>query len=773
MDRETLDLLEFDRVLQIIEDRAESPAGKAEVRGMHPFRETALAENRLKQIEEAVVYSTRNGRISCGHLGDPGPILDTLEGSNSLLAALDLLTLFRMLRFVIDAKKALESSEWPSLAALFDDCMVPPELTGRLTEAIDDTGQIRETAYPALAKARREQSRYREKVQDHLSRYEKGPKAKYLIPEPYITQRAGRFVIPVRVEHHKNIPGIIHGTSSSGATVFLEPLSAVELNNWYIYSRERETEILQQILAELTEMARSHVEILVNLMERIARLDALFSCADFSIRFQCSSPQLVEEREIKITGGRHPLLIQTLGTDQVVPFSLELNGRENVLVISGPNNGGKTVALKTVGLLCAMAQAGLPVPAAEARLPVLKNILADVGDHQSIIQHLSTFSSHIKRINELLGKQDYPCLLLLDEAGRGTDPVYGAALAVSIIEHFRSKETLVIATTHHRGVKAYASSTVGVKNASVQMDSITLMPTYVLEFGVAGSSGGLEIAQQLGMKKEIIAHARKLLDAKELEVETYLRELRQQLQVLEERGREFNAKLEGLDRRRRSLEKKAAEQESRRAEEFERKLGQWAGEFRSESQRYVKRMKDRFAAAKAKAEAKRRETSLKEAFRRKLKEAAPTDSQAEPVGQISVGDTVYHTLFEKRGLVLSLDQNEASVEIGGKKVSTPLKRLSKVTSGEMIRKPFERVTLNVVENSDPELNLIGMTVEEAAGVLDKFLDRAFVSGLKEVRVVHGFGTGKLKSAVSRILEEHPQVHTHITEGGATKVTLSQ
>jgi DNA mismatch repair protein MutS2 len=773
MDRETLDLLEFSRVLEIIEGRAETSAGKAEIRAIQPCGDPVQARTRLSQIQEAGVYLSQNGRVSCGHLGDPGPILDALASNSSVLKGSDLLTVLQLLKFVSEAKKALVPEEWPSLAELFSGVLVPAELAGRLEEALDENGELRESAFPDLAKARRQQSRSREKVQDHLSRFLRGSNAKHLISEPYITQRAERYVVPVRVENQKNIPGIVHGASSSGATVFLEPLSAVELNNQYIYARGREAEIFQQIMEELTRLTRTYHQTLLDLMSRIARLDAVFSCADFSLRFRCSSPELVTEREIKITGARHPLLIQTLGCDNVVPLTVELTSTENVLVISGPNNGGKTVALKTVGLFCAMAQAGLPVPAVEARLPLLKNILADVGDHQSIIQHLSTFSSHIKRINELLDNRLYPCLMLLDEAGRGTDPVYGAALAVSIIEHFRGRETLVIATTHHRGAKAYASSTTGVKNASVQLDSDSLKPTYVLEFGVAGSSGGLEIAQQLGLRKEIIAHARRLLETKELEVETYLRELRQQLKTLEQRDRRSRERLEEIERRKKTLETRVAEQESKRAEEFEEKLKQWAQEFRFEASRYVRRMKDRFAAAKTKEEAKKRETALKEAFRRKMKSTATSELRSKPAEKIVEGDTVYHTLFETQGVVLSLDQSGASVEIGGKKVNTPLDKLRKVTGGGVTRKLSEKVTLNVVEDSDPELNLVGMTVDEAVGVLDKFLDRAFVSGLKEVKVIHGLGTGKLRTAVSQILSEHPHVDSHGTKGGATTITLSQ
>jgi len=773
MDQETLDLLEFDRVLQIIEDEAESPEGKALICAMHPFSDPARAAVQLRQIEEASAYTTQKRRLSCGHLGDLQPVLDSLRIKSSLLTSSELLSVFRLLRFASDAKKALEPSKWPSLSMLLCEPAVPIELQGRLSEAIDEKGEIRETAFPELAKARREQIRFREKTQEHLTRYQQGPKARYLVAEPYITQRAGRYVIPVRVEHQRQIPGIVHGTSSSGAAVFLEPFSAVELNNQYIYYRDRENEIVRHILAELTQTARTHLGTLLKLLKQVALVDAIFSCAAFSLRFGCSSPELGVDREMKILGARHPLLTHTLGAEKVVPLSVELDSRKNVLVISGPNNGGKTVALKTVGLLAVMGQAGLPVPAEEAHLPILKNVLADIGDHQSIIQQLSTFSSHIKRVNTLLTELRVPCLLLLDEIGRGTDPTYGAALAVSIIEHLRSRETLVIATTHHHAVKAYASSSRGVRNASVRLDSLTLKPSYVLEFGVAGSSSGLEIAEQLGMNEEIVAHARALLDTRELQVEAYLKQLRKELQLVEERNRNVSAELEQLEKRKVKLEKEAAERESRRSKEFERLLKKWAAEFQSESSRCVRQLKDRFAAAKAKEEAKRREAALKEAFRRKLRASQNDQSRPETPDPIAVGDTVLHSVFEKRGLVLSLDQKEALVEIAGKKISVPLSRLRKVQSGQMIRKPSDRVILNVVETSDPELNLIGMTVEQATEVLDKFLDRAFVSGLKEVRIIHGFGTGKLRSAVSRLLEGHPQVHEFRADGGATKVTLSQ
>ena len=771
MDRETLDLLEFDRVLEIIENLAESSVGEKAIREFEPGTDLALIERRSGRIEEASRYISQKGRLSCGHLDDPVPILESLTADAYVLTTAELLSLLRFLRFLNEVRGELGEKDWPRLAGILGDMRVPGGVTRRLEQAIDDKGELRESAYPELKTARQRQQRLRKKVQGHLHRFESGSQAKYLIPEPYITQRAGRYVLPVRLEHQNSIPGIVHGTSSSGATVYLEPLSAVDLNNEYIYYRERESEIVHQILSELTEVARAHLEEMGSLLERLAVIDSTFACAEFSRRFRCSAADLSQGRHLKVIDGRHPLLIQTLGIDQVVPLTIELDQDKNILVVSGPNNGGKTVVLKTIGLLSAMAQAGLPVPASAASLPLFEDILADIGDHQSIIQHLSSFSSHIKRINRLLEGDSSPSLLLLDEVGRGTDPTYGAALAVALIEHFGERDSLLAATTHHREVRAYAASSARVRNASVQLDGATLKPTYVLEVGVSGSSSGLEIAAQLGLNKAILSRARDLLDKNELQVEDYLAELRGELRLLKEERVAVSSKLEELASRELALEQEARDQEKKRSDEFEARLKSWGSEFRSETARYLKKMKDRFAAAKTREELKRKEASLKEAFRRRVRSSKTEEADVVSGSNFQVGESVYHTLFKQRGTVAAVDQDDVLVEIGGKRVKSPAEMLKRIRSGEVTRKPSERVTLHVVEDSDPELNLIGMSADEASTTLDKYLDRAFVTGLQEVRVIHGFGTGKLKSAVRKLLDSHPQVDSYTTEGGATRVTL--
>jgi DNA mismatch repair protein MutS2 len=419
-----------------------------------------------------------------------------------------------------------------------------------------------------------------------------------------------------------------------------------------------------------------------------------------------------------------------------------------------------------------MAHSGLPVPAGEAEIPFLREILVDIGDHQSITRHLSTFSAHVSRISEIVASYRPPCLLLLDELGRGTDPAYGAPLAVAIIEHLRDHEVLMIVTTHHRGLKAYAASTAGVQNASVRLDPETNRPTYEVEVGVAGSSSGLEIAQQLGLSAQIVHRARELLDQKDLAAEQYLQDLRAELRHVRTRREEFLRKRAQLDAERLSLRKEFDGRKRTLEKEFEKRLKKWGDEFRAHGSKFLKRLGDRSEANRARKEMLRREAALKEEFRRRLHTVSSEDKSLEvSPPDFREGDEVYHRFFRKRGTLIARDGEEAEVEIDGKRITAELDQLTRVESKRVSRELSKRVQIEVVEETNPELNLIGQTVDEALEAVDKFLDRAFVSNLDEVRLIHGFGTGRLKKSVAEFLNTHPQVQDYDVEGGATKVTL--
>ncbi len=773
MDDKSLEFLEFPSVLEIIAETAVTPQGKTEIGRLRPLSDLPSICRMQDELKEAFRLNSGGSEIRFD-LPEGGPLLDSLADRGAVLDREALLELLIYLRFAELLRQVLPRDDFPNLWRICAATSVPAALLGRLENSLDEKGRISDSAHPELGTVRRRQEVSRKRIQDHLRRFLQGKRARFLIDEPYITQRANRYVIPVRVENQRDLPGIVHGTSSSGATVFMEPFSAVEFNNEHIFYQDRELEIVRQVLRSLTDEARKCRDQIEAIYRASGELEARFACAEYWTRYQCTLPDVVDSGLLELKGARHPLLLKTLGNDDTVPIEIGLGGEDHVLVISGPNTGGKTAALKTVGLLSLMAHCGLPVPATGAQVPLLCGIHADVGDHQSITHQQSTFSAHIERIKELTGVSPGPSLILLDELGRGTDPAYGSALAIAVLEHFRRLQHLVFATTHHRAVKSYAALTEGVLNASVRLDSSSLRPTYQLEYGVAGGSSGLEIAAQLGLPSEVVNYARSLLDDKDSLAEGYLGELRTRIEQLHAREEEYDEKLRDLDRE--HLEQRRQAEIERREQEqlMERTLERLAEEFRKEGRLFVKRLTDRTEAQAAQKRLQLREAALKEWFRRHAAERRRGESKQEsaqaPRG-LQPGDLVYHRFFRSKGRVVSVDGDSAVVDIAGKNVSARDADLQRVERTEKVLKPAPQVTVRVVEDTDPELNLIGKTVEEASFELDKYLDRAFVSCLPEVRIVHGFGTGRLRSFVEGFLSKHCHVSSFEVEGGSTRVHL--
>jgi DNA mismatch repair protein MutS2 len=774
MDQESLSLLQFPELLGILQGFAQSAPGQERLAALRPLEQLSETAHRLGLVEESMRYASTSGRPGFHHLQDLETVFSYLGIQGQALEPRQFLAVLDLLKAARDLKRAFAPMEqWPNLADHIHCVPVLSEIIRKIEHTLDPTGEVRESADPELGAARRRQSRYRDQVQQHLNSYFSGNRARFLISDPFVTSRNGRYVIPVKVEHQRELPGVVHGTSSSGATLFVEPLSAVNLNNQLLYYQDREQEVLQRILHRLTDALRPHLEDLRITAEKVADLDALFAAADFSFRYRCTIPGLNEERRLRLDNARHPLLEKDLGADRVVPVSVQLDPGENVLVISGPNTGGKTVALKTAGLLCLMAQSGLPIPVTHGDVPIFHQVLADIGDRQSIAQHLSTFSAHVLRIKSMMERLNPPSLILLDELGTGTDPVDGAALGIGIIEFFRRRPTLVIATTHHQSIKQFAFSNPGVINASVELDPHTLQPTYRLQMGVAGSSGGLEIASQLGMPPSVIGQARLLLSEQDLQAERYLARLRREL---EEAARLRENLQEEIREAKRNAEQQRLEfqaREEERRKRLEKELSGWAAGFNQEAERLVRSVKDRFEAARMRAELKRKEEALKEAFRRRIAESRPSDSPAkEPAAKsFREGDWVYHSFFRKRGKVVSVKSEEITVEVEGKRIAASRSDLEIAEEKTETRKLPPNVILNVVEESQRELNLIGCTVDDAISKTDKFLDRAFVANLQEVRIIHGFGKGKLKTALAGFLSNHPHVLASQVEGGATVVSI--
>ncbi len=779
MDTETLSLLDFPRLLDLIQGFAHCPLGVEQIRKIAPGKPVEQITVQLAQIEEALRYRAAGGRFDLRHLENPGALVQAV-GDGEALEPKQLLQMLEVLKLTRSMKLAFKESEWPVLATILAPIPALDPLISEIERVIEPSGEIKDNADPELSQARQRQVRYKSQIQDHLHTFFSGPRAKFLIQEPYVTSRNGRYVIPVKLEHQRDVPGLVHGTSSSGATLFVEPFTAVDLNNQVLYHEEREREIISRILRRLSDRLRGQIEVLRQVASITGRIDMLFACAEFGARNQCTIPELVEDPDLALENARHPLLIASLGLDRVVPISVRLNHEHCVLVVSGPNTGGKTVALKTVGLLAAMAGAGLPVPATHARLPVFRSLLADIGDHQSLAEQLSTFSAHILRVKRIMDRTAIPALILLDEVGAGTDPVHGAALGISLIDHFRRRGALVVATTHLQEIKQFAFSTPGVQNASVELDPKTLRPSYELRIGVAGGSSGLEMAAQLGLAREIVDHARNLLSEQDLQAERYLTSLRAEIRASHEQRQILRDEMERLKQEHLRQRAEMERREQEREKEFGRAIEAWSAEFNAEAERWLKTVKDRFEAARLRNQRKQKESILKEEFRRKMTAGAGGASdgkqqQERPESAFQVGDLVFHTFFKKRGRLIALTRDDATVEIEGKRVSARPDQLEKAEGAEESKTPArvlpQNVTLEIVEEAEQELNLVGCTVEEALSRTDKFLDRAFVGSLGQVRIIHGFGKGRLKQALAAFLGEHPHVLKHQVEGGATVVSI--
>lgn len=769
MDQRTLRLLGFSRILEIIQTFAQSSLGKEQVLRIAPLTDRQEIDRKLARVEEGRRYRAEKDVPDFGRLQDPQATLENLAVQGQILEPRECLVLLDLLKIGKKLKSIFSRAQWPLLAERLEYLAPPDQVIREIEQALNSSGEVQEAADPELGVTRRRQAECREKVQEHLRHYFKGSRARFLIEEPFLTVRSGRYVIPVQVQHQRSVPGIVHGTSSSGATVFLEPFTAVELNNQCVYYRELEQEIIHRVLRQLTGSLQPCRRQLWQIAEKAAELDAVFACAAFADRFRCVAPTLSDKRVFRLREARHPLLADGLGEDGVVPILIQLSEDQNALILSGPNTGGKTVALKTVGLFSIMAQCGLPVSAAEAELAVFDQVLADIGDQQSIDEQLSTFSAHILRIKRMIETVKTPSLILLDEVGRGTDPVHGSVLAIAVIDFFRRKETLIVATTHHQSVKSLAFTMPGVESASVELDSVTLRPTYTLRYGIAGVSSGLEIAFQLGLPEPIVAKARGLLQEREIQAESYLGRLREELVVLSQERDKTRVRMEQLRERENQLEVEFKQKEREQKLANERSMREWETVFRRETGQFLKTVQDRFERTRLKREIERKEVKLKEAFRQKM---AAQRKQEPP--NVKEGDSVFHRLFRKRGRIMNLENGEATLEIEGKRITTTVDQLEKIAGKDSPKRTPQNVTLNVVEEKvEPELNLIGCTVEEALMRVDKFLDQAFLSDLREVRIIHGFGSGRLKVALSEFLRAHPHASKHRVEGGTTRVVIEE
>jgi DNA mismatch repair protein MutS2 len=668
-------------------------------------------------------------------------------------------------------------------------------------------GTLDDRASPELARVRRDIERQRRTIQASLQAYLKRLSDGGAVQDELVTVRGERFVIPVKVEQRRRVQGVAHGASSSGQTVFIEPLETIEQNNELVRLHDEEQAEIHRILLEMTAKIGEQADALEAAVVVLSELELQFAKARFAQDYDCVAVKLLgadggashetDSEVLVLRSARHPLLERTLrvkGTT-VVPLSVELDAQHRQLVISGPNTGGKTVALKTIGLLALMAQSGIPIPAERAELPIFDGVFADIGDYQSIEQNLSTFSAHVTNIDFISHRATRDSLVLLDELGSATDPEEGAALAVSIADFFRHSGCVSIVSTHHTALKVYAANAEGVLNAAVGFDERTLAPTYELRMGVPGASAGINIAQQLGLNSQIVSGAREKLTSQTQDVSRFLDRLHSQLREIDNERAVLRSREQEVARERDRLALEGKKEQREELREMEKKLDSLLHSFEYQARETVSAVQDRAQALKLSKDAERRIAKLRREFREQFDSTVVAhstgsdegDKHARPhvVQSVSIGDTVrLRSLGRDAKVLRHLDDDSFEVAVGPMKMKVPRDDVANVVVSAganpvaAARSRGIGVSLSAENDSVPtEINVIGQNVDEATAAVEKFVDRAFLAGAVRVRIVHGSGMGILRKALRQFLKSHPHVAS-VAEppqneggGGATVVEL--
>ena len=744
--------LEYDKLLTETSRLAKSSPGKERVLLLRPSVNYSEVERSL-ELTDSFVKLLKERALPLEAFPDAAPLVEKLKVEGSVLSVEELLNLLELLEQSKILKNFFKNLPQHLLRISFyaERLTAGGELLERLRESIDESGEILDSASPTLRSIRRNIStvsaRIKERLTSIVNRHED------LCPDRIITEREGRYVILVKPHFKKRFQGIVHDRSSSGQTLYVEPLSVVELNNRLRELKKEEAEEIRRILRELSNLARSYLTEIESSFRTLVEIDFRYAVAYMSLKLSGTYPLF--GREFNLKGAKHPLLI--LSGREVVPVDLKL---KRGLVITGPNTGGKTVSLKTLGLLSMMAQSGFLIPAQEgSSLIFIKKWFADIGDEQSIEQSLSTFSSHVKRIGEILKEVDGSSLVLLDELGAGTDPVEGSALAVAILKYLRDRGAKVVATTHFTPVKLYAYKDDYYDVASVLFDEESLKPLYRLAYGVVGKSYALVVAKRYGIPDEVIETAKSLMGAEDRMAEEIIEALEREYKRLVEEREE----VERLKRELSKREEELREKEKKLREEHSRKLDEFIEELRRKTEEILRE----------------RETSkAKERFRKlvvSVKNRAKLEEEVKPRGEVKVGDTVKVLPSGRKGKVIEISGKKAKVLIGQMKVDVKLSNLVKV---EEAPKEEEAVGVSAPKPQRffPELKLLGMRGDEALRRLEEFLDDAAIVGVKEVKIVHGYGEGILKRLVREYLKESPYVKSFRPGGpqeGGDGVTIAQ
>ena len=780
--------LEFEDLRALLGRYVRSPVGRAELLGIAPLTDRAAIDNALADTAEAIEYlraashpqpagrgAAIRPRFDLG--ADPAPLVARLRIQGATLEATEIFELARLLDVASEARSVVLSTHdrFPRLAAHAAAIADLRELARDLRGKILPDGTLADDASVMLARLRRDSERQRRQIEESLARFLRAHHADGTLQEDFVTIRNDRFVVPVVTGRERRVDGVIHGSSGSGATVFVEPLETIGLNNELVRLHEEELREVHRLLREFTTRLREHAAEIAASVTALSRLELLFGKAEFAADFRCSVPRLSPEgsRKIVLRGARHPLLEDILRVQKktVVPVSLELNAAQSTLLISGPNTGGKTVALKTIGLLALMTHAGLPTPAEHAEFPLFDDVLADIGDHQSLAESLSSFSSHILAVRSMLERATGDSLVLLDELGRATDPEEGGALGVTVLETFRARGVFTLASTHLMAMKVYGASTQGVLNGSMGFDEATLQPTYVLRLGAPGKSAGLDIASRLGLNPELIEMARGRMAASDRDVSRFLEEMHHKLEQLEGERADLAARSLALAQREQGLEQTWDRKYAAKIREVEDRAAELSAQFEKRAQETIEDLSQKARARIAKTQREYRENVASLA-------PAPTAGAAAAPLKLEQGARVRLKGIRQPATVRRvLDSGEIEVDAGYLKMRVPAADVEEVIPNAPAQKRQESVSFHQgpeFATSIREINLIGHRAEEACERVDKFLDNAALGQAELVRIVHGHGMGILRKAIAELLGRNPHVakfYAARPEEGGTGATI--
>lgn len=763
MEKYYLEKLEYNKILEKLQTFCKTYLGKEEVKKLQPYTKEEKVKEKLKETDEAINMIYKTGNIAISEIADNTDGINILK-AEGVLSAKKILEIVQVLKVSETLKKYFQkeyinNQDFLTLSELFNNLYTNNNIVEKISKSIIDEETIADEASPELHSIRKKKIKITGQIREKLNTIIHSSQYAKKIQENVITIRNNRYVIPVKEEYKQDVKGFIHDISSTGSTVFIEPISVLEMNNEINRLKIEENQEIEKILQEISQTLYPYINEIEKDIDLIGKIDFIFAKAEYAKSTKSNIPKISEKKEIELKNARHPLIEE----EKVVPISLTLGKEFQTLLITGPNTGGKTVTLKTVGLLNAMASSGLAIPADNTTsIHVFDNIYADIGDDQSISDSLSTFSSHMKNIVNILKNATENSLVLVDELGSGTDPIEGAELAISILQELESRKILTIATTHYPELKKYALTTDGFENASVAFNIETLTPTYKLLVGVPGRSNAFEISQKLGLDENIIKNAKERINKNEIHFEEILKNIYDDKEEIEKEKEIIKAQLEEANK----INEKAKTEYIQIEEKKNKILEKAKHEARNmllEAKEEINEVMKNIENAKNSKELNNTRNKINDKIKgiSKNTQGIEKNTEQEEIKpeDIQINQEMYIKSFGQNGIILSRPSKnkEVVVQIGSMKLNVPINQLQKIKEKTKKSSTISYSSIAKAKNAHTEINIIGFTVEEARQVVEKFLDDSSLANLKTVRIVHGKGTGKLRDGIHQILRKNPHV----------------